>query len=265
MKPELINLGFYRFYDAGPAESLPKLRKKIELCCEQLELKGTILIALEGVNVMLTGVRPNIEEFKGFARNTFGVSDQDFKEAPVAENSFHRMLVKIKKEIIPVGDPELKPHEKTAKRLSAAEYKKWIEEKRPMILLDTRNNYEVEVGTFEGAVHLNLESSRDFAAKASAHIKEWKKLPVLTFCTGGIRCEKASAFLLKQGLQEVYQLDGGILRYFEQNGGAHFQGSCFVFDWRLAVDGNLNPAPRSEDPEKEFGRHRKKSLLPEPG
>jgi predicted sulfurtransferase len=154
-----------------------------------------------------------------------------------------------------VGDPDLKPDEYTAPRISPAELKKWLDEKRPITLLDTRNQYEVEVGTFSGAEPIEINTSREFAAKAATKLNDWKDRPVVTFCTGGIRCEKGSALLLKLGLKNVYQLDGGILRYFEENGSAHFDGNCFVFDMRMAVDGELKPVARADDPDKSFGRH----------
>ena len=164
--------------------------------------------------------------------------------------------MKIKQELITIGDPTIAPDRKTAERLTPAQLKQWLDEGRAFILLDTRNDYEIEVGTFRGARSFNLSSSREFTGKAKAALEELRAQPVVTFCTVGIRCEKASAELLKLGLKDVYQLDGGILRYFEEVGPAHFAGNCFVFDWRLAVDGELNPISRSDDPDSEFGRHR---------
>jgi UPF0176 protein len=157
-----------------------------------------------------------------------------------------------------VGDPDLRPDLKTGKRISAKELKQWLDEGRPFVLLDTRNNYEIEVGTFHKAINLNLETSRDFAKKAAEWVDQVqvKDQTVVSFCTGGIRCEKASAHLLKLGLEEIYQLDGGILRYLEENGSAHYRGNCFVFDWRLAVDAQLQPTERSPHPDTNFGRHK---------
>lgn len=256
MNSDLVNLSFYRFYRVGNETALHELRAQLQILCGDLNLRGTILIASEGVNGMLAGDRPSIERFKDFSREHLEVEDRAFKEALVPLNSFTRMLIKIKKEIISVGDPDLRPDEQTAQRLSPSELKQWLTERRSFVLLDTRNHYEVEVGTFEGAQELHLETSRDFSTAAAQHREKWQNQPIVTFCTGGIRCEKASAALLKLGLRDVYQLDGGILRYFEENGAEHFNGNCFVFDWRLAVDGNLNPVERSGNPQQEFGRHR---------
>ncbi len=256
MTEVLVNLGFYRFTALG---NLVVLRESLRVLAAELELKGTILLAAEGLNVMLSGRPESIERFKDYAKTAFGVDDRSFKENAVDGHSFNRMLIKIKKEIIPVGDPALRPSERTARRISSAELKQWLDEGRDCVLVDTRNQYEVEVGTFQGAETLALENSRQFADRAAEKISAgaWNGRPVVTFCTGGIRCEKASALLLKLGMkdEDVYQLDGGILRYFEEQGGAHFDGNCFVFDWRLAVNGKLEPAERSLDPTQSFGRH----------
>lgn len=248
----LINLNTYRFVRL---EKLEELRGQIKALCRDLDLKGTILIAHEGLNIGVSGTPHAIEKFKDFASQVLGIERCAFKEARITTSSFNRLLVKIKKEIIPVGDPEVRPDVMTGKRLSAAELKTWLDEGRPIVLLDTRNRYEVEVGTFVGAEDLGLAQSRDFAEKVAPRIEELKKRTVVTFCTGGIRCEKGSALLMKMGLEDVYQLDGGILRYLEVNGASHYHGNCFVYDWRLAVDGELQPVPRSPDPAARFGRH----------
>jgi UPF0176 protein len=261
MNAELVHLSFYHFTALGDAEKLAGLREHFRRFCVERELKGTILLAREGVNAMVSGDRSAIESFRSEVARVFGTPAEAFKEGAVGDHAFARMLVKIKKEIISVGDPELKPEERTARRLSPAELKRWLDEGRPITLLDTRNEYEIEVGTFRDAQSLGLDSSRQFALRAEEHLERFQGVPVVTFCTGGIRCEKASALLLKLGVTEVYQLDGGILRYFEENGDAHFDGRCFVFDWRLAVDGRLLPAPRSrrsQAGDEEFGRHRAK-------
>ena len=149
------------------------------------------------------------------------------------------MMVRIKKEIIFMNQPEVQPEKETAPYVEPLELKKWYAENREMVILDTRNNYEVEVGTFDGATHLNIDNFSDFPKAVAALSEEMKTKPVVTFCTGGIRCEKAAAFLMKQGFTNVWQLKGGILNYFEQCGGANFQGNCFVFDARRAVDAAL--------------------------
>ena len=128
MKSDLVNLSFYKFYQVGTPETLTHLRLELLKFCKGLDLKGTILLSTEGLNGMLSGSRLGIDEFLKYARDTLALEDEFFKETAVTEDSFHRMLVKIKKEIISVGDPDLKPYEKTAPKLSASEFKKWIED-----------------------------------------------------------------------------------------------------------------------------------------
>ncbi len=214
-------------------------------------IMGTFLIAPEGVNGMFTGTEAHAQPLKKFLCS-LGV--ENFKEVAVDRHYFERFLVKVKKEIISVG-ATVNPAQEGAPRIPPSTLKKWIEEKKPITLLDARNAYEVKVGTFQGAADLNLDSSREFAHKAKAWLSQ-NKQPIVTFCTGGIRCEKAAMVLQKLGAEEVYQLDGGILRYFEQYGAEYFEGDCFVFDWRLAVDGKLEPKARSEQANESFGRHR---------
>lgn len=234
-----------------PLADLPALQREVR--ARAAGLLGTILLAPEGINGMVTG--ENLAHFHAYLTE-LGVKAQQCKWLDAPEHAFHRLLVKIKKEVISVGAP-VDPASRTAPRLSAEQLREWLEAGDPdLVLLDTRNEYEIEVGTFQGAVSLGLDASREFAAKAAAAKTAWTGKKVVTFCTGGIRCEKASAVLLDLGVENVFQLDGGILRYFERNGAAHFAGNCFVFDWRLAVDGALRPAPRSEDPSRTFGRHR---------
>lgn len=241
------HLSFYRFFFL---RNLQGLKAELKALAGEHGLLGTILISAEGLNGMVNGSEEGVNALRAWL-DAFGVGEIKEHEA---ENSFERLLVKIKKEIISVGDPDLKPGKSTAPRISARELKEWLDEGRSLRLLDTRNAYEVEVGTFRGAEQWDLDSSREFAGKAAGQMVDSR--PVVTFCTGGIRCEKASALLQKMGWPEVYQLDGGILRYFEEVGAAHFEGNCFVFDWRMAVDGELKPVSRSNERGKQFGRHK---------
>jgi UPF0176 protein len=149
------------------------------------------------------------------------------------------MLVKIKKEIIAFGISGIDPADRPAPRLSPGELKQWLDEGRSFTLMDVRNTYEIKLGTFRGARTLGLEHFREFPAAVNSLPNKLKNEPVVTFCTGGIRCEKAAPLLEQAGFTEVYQLDGGILRYFEECGGAHFEGDCFVFDKRVAIDASL--------------------------
>jgi UPF0176 protein len=149
------------------------------------------------------------------------------------------MLVKIKKEIIAFGIEGVDPARRPAKKISASQLKQWLDEGRPVTLLDTRNDYEVRMGTFKGAVVPQIWNFRDFPAAVERLPAELKTRPVVMFCTGGIRCEKAGPFMAMQGYTDVLQLDGGILKYFEEVGGAHYEGECFVFDERVGVGPDL--------------------------
>lgn len=248
------HLSFYRYFSL--AEPIAPLREEVKLLCARHGLRGTIVLSREGVNGMLAGNAGGILAFRSFAFRRFGIPESGFKEMSSPSGVFSRLLVKEKRELSSVGAEGLRPWEQTAKRLAPSDLRKWLDEGRPLVLLDARNSYEVEVGTFEGAQHLGIDSSRDFTAEAEKRMAQWAGQTVVTFCTGGIRCEKAAAQLERLGVAQVYQLDGGILRYFEECGGEHFRGSCFVFDWRMAVDSQLLPVGRPGGAEREFGRHK---------
>ena len=153
--------------------------------------------------------------------------------------SLTRMLVKIKREIIAFGVDTIQPAERTSPKLSPRELKQWLDDDRDFELLDVRNTYEVELGTFQHARSLGLDSFRDFPQAVHQLPTDGRDKPLVMFCTGGIRCEKAGPYLEQQGFRQVYQLEGGILNYFEQCGGTHYEGDCFVFDQRVAVDPQL--------------------------
>jgi predicted sulfurtransferase len=198
------------------------------------------LISTEGVNGNLAGSAPALRLFPEFlASLNLGLTGIPFKESWSDHQPFTRMLVKIKKEIIAFGVEGIDPARNPAPYLPPQELKKWLDEKKDLILLDTRNDYEIKTGTFEGAQHLNVRTFREFALKASEMPEEWKKKTIVSFCTGGIRCEKAAPLLQKLGFQNVFQLQGGILKYFEECGASHYQGECFVFDYRVGVNPQL--------------------------
>jgi len=168
-------------------------------------------------------------------------ADLRFKRSVSAYQPFDRMLVKIKKEIITMRVPGVDPARQRAPVVAAKELKRWLDEGRDVVLLDARNAFEVDAGTFDNAVDLQLSSFGQFADAADRLDPSLKEKTIVTFCTGGIRCEKAAPVLIGKGFREVFQLDGGILQYFEECGAAHFKGRCFVFDQRVALDGNLHP------------------------
>lgn len=236
---EVINVAAYKFVTLK-AGLLPKLRLELKAKALACELKGTILLSTEGINLMLAGLKEDIAHYEQFLHNYVEFHSLQYKESISNRKPFTRMLVRIKKEIISMGHFEIKPEQHSAPHLSPKEFKKWYETKRDMIVLDTRNDYEVALGTFENAVDLNIETFRDFPDAIDLLPETIKEKPVVTFCTGGVRCEKAATLMLKKGFREVYQLDGGILNYFEQCGGDYYRGDCFVFDHRVALDSTLN-------------------------
>ena len=232
----ILNIAAYRFV---ALDHLPQLRAAFKARGEELGLKGTILVAGEGINLFLAGAAANIEAFLQMLLTDTRFAAIEVKRSWSAEQPFKRLLVKIKREIVAMHRPEINPGEAPAPRLAPRELKRWLDEGRAVVLLDTRNQFEIDLGTFENALTLGLKSFSDFPRATPALPEALKREPIVTFCTGGIRCEKAAPWLISQGFREVYQLDGGILNYFEQCGGAHFRGECFVFDERAALDAGL--------------------------
>jgi UPF0176 protein len=235
----ILNIAGYRFV---ALHHLPQLRAAFKTRCEELALKGTILLAGEGINLFLAGAAAEVEAFLDVLRSDAHFASIEIKRSWSAGQPFNRLLVKIKREIVSMQRPEINSCETPAPRLAPRELKRWLDQGRAIVLLDTRNQFEVDLGTFENTLSLGLKSFSDFPRATPALPEELKDKPVVAFCTGGIRCEKAARWLIMQGYREVYQLEGGILNYFEQCGGAHFRGECFVFDQRLALDAGLRPA-----------------------
>lgn len=239
---KIENIAFYRFVEIAP-ERLAGLRSELRTHCRRLGLFGTILLSHEGVNGFLAGTEAAVAEIKTVLDAVPGFAGLDFKVSYSAEIPFRRMLVKLKKEIISMGREEVRPAQKTAPRLEPEQLKQWLDEGREVVLIDTRNEYEIELGTFKGARSFGLNTFRPFPEELAKRRDELQGKPIVMFCTGGIRCEKAGAIGLEMGL-DAYQLEGGILRYFEKVGGAHYEGDCFVFDRRVAIDPQLRPTSR---------------------
>ncbi len=235
--PAVINISAYRF---APLDDLKALRARLIGVCREWGLKGTILLSTEGINLFVAGSAGVIDQLLILLRSIPGLEDLEPKVSESREQPFSRMLVKIKKEIIAFGVTGIDPARHPAPRLSAGELKRWLDEGRPVTLLDTRNDFEVSLGTFQRAVPIGIQHFREFPAAASKLSVADYPHPIVTFCTGGIRCEKAAPYLLQQGFEQVYQLDGGILKYFEECGSEHFQGECFVFDKRVGLAAGLD-------------------------
>lgn len=235
----VINLSCYKFV---PLDRLDERKARLTEVCRQHGLRGTILLATEGINFFLSGTPAQLGPVLDFIRTIPGLEDVRPKESPSERQPFKRMLVKIKKEIVAFGVPGVDPARRPAPKISARELKRWLDEGRPLTLLDTRNEYEVRMGTFRGAVDPGIWNFRDFPAAVRRLPEEFKSQPVVMFCTGGIRCEKAGPFMAMEGYTDILQLDGGILKYFEEVGGDHYEGECFVFDERVGLDARLRPS-----------------------
>lgn len=232
---QFVNIAGYKFV---PLANLKPLRSHLLERCRTWNLRGTILLSGEGINLFVAGLQREIDLLLVEIRSIPGLEEFGVKYSESDSLPFRRMLVRIKKEIIAFGVEDINPARHTSPKLPARTLKQWLDEGRPMTLLDTRNGYEVKLGTFRNAKHLDIEHFRDFPNAVKQLPESMKEKPVVMFCTGGIRCEKAGPFMEKQGFQ-VYQLDGGILKYFEECGGAHYDGECFVFDQRVGVDASL--------------------------
>lgn len=232
----ILNIAAYKFAEL---QDLPGLRVRLKAECMALGLKGSILLTPEGINLFIAGEQSAVEQLLVTLRSIPGLETLEEKRSESTEQPFNRMLVKLKQEIIAFGVEGINPARYTSPRLPAKELKRWLDEGRPVTLLDTRNTYEVKLGTFSGATTLPIRHFRKFPEAVDALPEELKETPVVSFCTGGIRCEKAAPYLERAGFREVYQLEGGILKYFEECGGAHWDGECFVFDKRVGVDPSL--------------------------
>lgn len=234
--PAFINVSTYKF---APLTDLVPLRDRLRELTKSLGLRGTILLSTEGINLFVAGQRAEIDTLLADLRTVPGLGDLTPKESLSEEQPFNRMLVKIKKEIIAFGIDGIDPARRTSPKLPARTLKQWLDEGRAVTLLDTRNDYEVRLGTFRGAIPAGIDHFRDFPAAVARLPAEMKQRPLVMFCTGGIRCEKAGPFMEREGFTDVHQLEGGILKYFEECGGAHYDGECFVFDRRVGVDPQL--------------------------
>lgn len=237
---QILNVSAYKFV---PLDDTASLRPRLKEAALAAGLKGTILLAPEGINLFLAGAAPALRGFLHDLARDARFADLPVKESWSDHQPFNRMLVKLKKEIITMRHPMLRPAAGRAPAVAAATLKRWLDRGaddagRPLLLLDTRNDYEVGLGTFDGALALGLRRFVDFPATVTAHHDDFAGKTVVSFCTGGIRCEKAALYLRELGIEHVLQLEGGILKYFEEVGGAHWHGDCFVFDKRVAV----NPA-----------------------
>ena len=231
-------VSFYRFVDL---ENPQELGSSLQSLCDEQGLLGTILLAEEGVNGTLAGSREAVEAVLAWLTDTLVLEEPiEARWTEAAEAPFRRMRVRSKKEIVTLGRPDIRPQRSTGRHVSPDEWNEIIENPETLVI-DTRNHYEIEVGTFPNAVDPGTDSFRQFPKFAEQLAEADKDRPLAMFCTGGIRCEKATALMLELGFREVCQLQGGILNYLEQiaEEDQRWSGECFVFDSRVAVDRDL--------------------------
>ncbi|MEZ5385012.1 MAG: sulfurtransferase [Prosthecobacter sp.] len=239
----ITNISCYQFAELS---GLKELRLQLLDMCKRSELKGTILLSTEGINMFIAGLRGDVDALVDYLRGVPGLEGLKPKYSESAAQPFRRMLVRIKKEIIAFGVEGIEPAKYTSPRLEPKVLKQWLDEGRPVVLYDTRNDYEVKLGTFKGAVVAGIDHFRDFPDAVAKLPPELKKAEIVSFCTGGIRCEKAAPFMEREGFEHVWQLEGGILKYFEECGSAHYDGELFVFDQRVGVDPGLHETASSQ-------------------
>lgn len=244
----IVNLAAYRF---ATLEDTAGWRPLVTERCHALGLRGTILLAPEGINLFVAGTPDAAQAFIGYLRHDplfeGRFSDLQFKESISDTQPFRRMLVKLKREIITMKKPAIRPDQGRAPSIDAATLKAWLDRGhddtgRPVVMLDTRNAFEVDIGTFDHALDYRIAKFSEFPDAIEQHRADLEGKTVVSFCTGGIRCEKAAIHMKEVGIENVYQLDGGILKYFEEAGSAHYHGECFVFDHRAALNAQLEPA-----------------------
>ena len=233
----VVNIAGYKF---EPLENPVDLVRMYQQKCDELKLKGTMLISKNGINFSLAGTQQAADTIIAFLEEDNRFLNIPLKITYSETQPFRRMKVRLKKEIISLGRKDINPRELTGERISPQDLKNLLDNKEDVLVLDTRNEYETRVGKFENAIDLNLDTFRDFPKAIESLPEEYKDKQIVMYCTGGIRCEKASAVMMKAGFADVKQLEGGVLDYFKETGGAYWEGDCFVFDERVALDTELN-------------------------
>lgn len=245
---DILNISCYKFV---PLPDAAALRDLLHGRAVAAGLKGTVLLAEEGINFFLAGPAEAVRGFVDQLRADARFADLAPKESWSATVPFRKMLVKVKREIIRMDHPAIRPMEGRAPAVAPATLRRWLaqghdDEGREVVTLDTRNAFEVDHGTFQNAIDWRIARFTEFPPALREHKRELQGKTVVSFCTGGIRCEKAAILMREEGVEHVYQLEGGILKYFEETDGAHYDGRCFVFDEREALAADLSAPPPAE-------------------
>ncbi len=233
----VLNIAGYKF---EPLNDVEVLVPEFQSICDDLDLKGSVYLSPNGINFSLAGGEEAVQQYLYFIEQDKRFLDISLKKTYSETQPFRRMKVRQKKEIISLGRDDINPRELTGDYVTPQELYAMYENNEDVIVLDTRNDYETRVGLFENAIDLQLDTFRDFPKAIEQLPEEYKDKQIVMYCTGGIRCEKASAVMLKAGFTDVKQLEGGVLDYFKKTGGKYWNGDCFVFDERVALDTDLN-------------------------
>jgi UPF0176 protein len=237
MTEQFVVAAMYKFVHLPDYEAI---QPRLLAFCREQNLKGTLLLAEEGINGTVAGSRKAIDNLLSYLKSDQRLNDLEHKESQSDELPFHRMKVKLKKEIVTMGQPDIKPIETSEVRVEPKDWNALISDP-DVLLIDTRNEYEFQIGSFKNAISPDTTNFREFPDYVKQQLDRGKHEKIAMFCTGGIRCEKACAYMLEQGFEKVYQLNGGILKYLEEvdTEESLWQGECFVFDSRVSVDHEL--------------------------
>ena len=237
MTDMIIIVAMYKFVRL---DNYKAMRPVVLSFCQERDIYGTLLLAEEGLNGTLAGTRAAIDELLDFLKSDKRLADLEYKESFSDEIPFHRTKVKLKKEIVTMGQPDIKPSDRSGIRIEPKQWNEIISDPE-VLLVDARNEYEYQIGTFKDAISPSTTNFREFPEYVRSKLNPTVNKKVAMFCTGRIRCEKASAYMLEQGFEEVYQLNGGILKYLEEvkQEESLWEGECFVFDSRVSVDHQL--------------------------
>lgn len=241
---QIVNLSGYRFVHL---DNLPEIQQWLKSSLSQIGMKGSVMLAEEGINVSLAGTASAVEQTRALLDEDRRLAQLWLKETVSEAVPYTRLRIRVRAEIIAFDGQDsrrLQAARPAAQAISPEILCQWLDEKRDFMLLDTRNDYEIVSGTFPQSKHLNIKNFRHFKAAIEKAVNDGTldpQKPMVTYCTGGIRCEKAAPWLLENGFAEVYQVEGGLLNYFQTCGGKHWQGDCFIFDDRVELTTQLQP------------------------
>lgn len=228
---------YYCYTTIGDPE---EFRESHHLYCLEHQIMGRIIVAAEGLNGTVSGTKANCAQYMADLKADPRFAHTEFKVEEHAQHAFQKLHVRVKSEIVHSGMPHIRPQEKTGTYIEPEEFRA-LKNANDVVVLDVRSNYEHTLGKFDNAITLDMENFREFPEKIK-ELEQYKDKKIITYCTGGIKCEKASAYLLERGFKDVYQLHGGIIKYGIEAQGEDFEGKCYVFDNRIAVDVNkVNP------------------------